>query len=114
MLMAVAHITVALLLQSPRQRAPRQQIPSVRGGDTDAVATFTGAFKSADKKFFTIEVESGESIRMYITGATKFVRAGKPAHVKDFQPGESVTADAARDARMNLLAIRVESAPPAR
>ncbi len=81
------------------------QIPSV-------VATFDGVFKSSDKKFVNVQVESGETMRMYLTRSTKFVLNGKPAHVGDFHEGDKVTVDAERDARMNLLAVKVENAKP--
>ena len=93
----------------PRNVNPRNQIPAPPGGaNTDAVATFTGKFKVADKKYLTIEVEEGQSMRMYITGSTKFFRDGKPAKTADFNTDESVTVDATRDARFNLMAVRVE------
>ncbi|HVW87482.1 MAG TPA: hypothetical protein VHB50_22500, partial [Bryobacteraceae bacterium] len=63
----------------------------------NAIATFDGVFKSADRKFVEIQVESGETMRMYITHGTKFVRNGKPAHASDFHDGEKVTVDAERD-----------------
>lgn len=93
----------------PRSINPRNQIPAPPGGaNTDAVATFTGIFKIADKKYLTIEVEEGQSMRMYINGSTKFFRDGKPAKASDFHSDESVTVDASRDARFNLMAVRVE------
>ena len=76
--------------------------------DTAAVATFKGEFKSADKKFLFVEVEDGQTMRMYITRATKFIRDGKPAKAADFQSGEKVNVDAERDARMNMLAVKIE------
>ena len=111
--MLPATLALLLLMQVPntRHRTPQQQAGGIKGSDTEAIATFTGVFKGADKKFVNIEVESGETMRMYITGSTKFVRDGKPAHAKDFEPGENVTADASRDARLNLLAVRIELAP---
>ena len=48
-------------------------------------------------------------MRMYITSATKFFRDDMPAKVTDFQPDENVTVEASRDARQNLLAVRVET-----
>ena len=45
---------------------------------------------------------------MYITGSTRFIRDGKPAKASDFHTDENVTVDASRDARLNLLAVRVE------
>ena len=115
-MLLLAHLTFTLLLQAPRsrQRTPIPAAPNARGVDTDAVATFSGVFKSADKRFLTIGVEGGETMRMYITGSTKFIRDGKPAHARDFQSGENVTVDAARDARLNLLAVRVETAKAAK
>jgi len=110
-----ATVTIALLMQYPypRQHTPAPSNATVRGGaNTAAVATFTGVFKSAEKGHITIGVENGESMRMYITGSTKFFRDGKPAHLKDFQVDEPVTVDADRDLRMNLLAVRVEATPP--
>ncbi len=93
----------------PRNVNPRNQIPAAPGGaNTDAVATFTGTFKVADKKYLTIEVEEGQSMRMYITSSTKFFRDGKPVKASDLHTDESVTVDASRDAHFNLMAVRVE------
>ncbi len=105
-------ILALLLFQAPypypRQQGPRNQMPSAPGGaNTDAVATFTGKFKIADKKYLTIEVDDGQTMRMYLTGSTKFFRDDKPAHASDFQTDENVTVDASRDAHYNLLAVRV-------
>jgi hypothetical protein len=99
-----------LLLQAPYPRYPGQSRTPIppSGANTDAVATFTGIFKIIDKKFLTIEVEEGQTMRMYVTGSTKFFRDGKPAKASDFHTDESVTVDASRDARFNLLAVRVE------
>ena len=77
--------------------------------NTAAIATFTGKFKSADKKHVLIEVDDGQTMRMFVTGATRFIRNGKPAKESDFQPDESVTVDMSRDARLNLVAVRVEA-----
>jgi hypothetical protein len=74
----------------------------------DIVATFDGVFKSADRKAVVIQVENGETMRMLVTRGTKFVRDGKAAHAGDFHDGEKVTVDAERDARLNLLAVKVE------
>jgi hypothetical protein len=108
-------IVTLLLLQYPYpypSRQPRQpQTPNLPGTNTDAVATFTGAFKSADKKYLFIEVEDGNTMRMYITGSTKFIRDDKPAKASDFHAGENITVDASRDARLNLLAVRVATVP---
>lgn len=73
-----------------------------------AIATFDGDWKSGDRKQLYISVDSGETMRMIVTGSTKFFRAGKSARVTEFQEGEKVTVDAERDLRMNLLAVRVE------
>lgn len=101
---------VLMLLQYIPRRIPAQEDQG--GANTDAVATFNGTFKSADKKFLTIAVEDGQIMRMYITGSTKFIRHGQPAKASDFHSGENVTVDASRDARFNLLAVRVEATPP--
>jgi len=90
----------------------RQPSPNLPGTNTDAVATFTGTFKSADKKYLFIDMEDGNTLRMYITGSTKFMRDDKAAKASDFHSGENVTVDASRDARMNLLAVRVSITPP--
>jgi hypothetical protein len=86
------------------------QMPRVQGGNA-AIATFTGKFHSADKKFVTIEVEEGQSMQMYVTGSTRFIRDGKPVKASDFQAGENVTVETERDARLNLVAVRVEAIP---
>jgi hypothetical protein len=108
-------ILTLLLFQYPYPypgRVPRQQqTPNLPGTNTNAVATFTGAFKSADKKFLFIEVEDGNTMRMYVTGSTKFFRDDKPAKASDFRAGENVTVDASRDARLNLLVVRIATVP---
>jgi hypothetical protein len=110
-----ANCVLALMLL---QYVPRQRVPfppaNPGGANTAAVATFTGTFKTADKKYLTIMVEGGQTMRMYITSATKFFRDDMPAKVTDFQPDENVTVEASRDARQNLLAVRVESRAAAR
>jgi hypothetical protein len=105
-----------MLLQYPYPypgRVPRQQqtTPNLPGTNTDAVATFTGAFKSADKKTLFLEVEDGNTMKMDITGSTKFFRDDKPAKASDFHQGEAVTVDASRDTRLNLRAVRVATVP---
>jgi hypothetical protein len=109
-------VVTLLLFQYPYPgRVQRQQpTPNVQGANTDAVATFTGTFKSADKKFLFIDMEDGNTMRMYITGSTKFFRDDKPAKASDFHSGDNVTVDASRDARLNMLAVRVANVPPAR
>ena len=76
--------------------------------DTAATATFEGEFKSADKKYVVVELAEGGTMRMFITGATKFVREGKRSRASEFHEGEHVLVDAQRDLRMNMLAARVE------
>lgn len=108
---SLASLALALtLVQYYPRRIPQPTNPG--GANTDAVATFTGTFKSADKKYVTIQVEEGNTMRMYITGSTKFIRDGKAAKAADFHPDEPVTVDASRDARFNLIAVRVETMPP--
>jgi hypothetical protein len=109
-------VLALMLLQYPypvRQRSPVPQV-NPQGERTDAVATFAGTFKSADKKFLTIEVENGQTMRMAITGKTKFIRDGKPAKATDFHGDEDVTVDADRDAHLDLIAVRVEAVKPAK
>jgi hypothetical protein len=77
-----------------------------------AIATFDGVFKTANSKFVEIQVESGDTMRMYLTHGTKFVKDGHAAKVKDFHDGDRVTVDAERDVRLNLLAVKIESAKP--
>ena len=118
MITSTGFVLALLLLQYPGQypgqygrRVP--VTPVVPGGaNTGAVATFKGIFKSADKKFITVEVEGGQSLRMYITGSTKFFRDDKAAKVSDFHSDDKVTVDTSRDARMNLIAVRVDWAKP--
>jgi Domain of unknown function (DUF5666) len=104
-----------MLLQYPYPYPGRTQRPqpnaNAGGANTDAVATFTGTFKSADKKYIFLDLEDGNTMRMFITGATKFMRDDKAAKASDFRSGDKVTVDASRDARMNLLAVRVEAVP---
>ncbi len=107
-------LVFALLLmqQVPRHRpgSPRQSSnPEVQA--ENAVATFDGTFKSADKKRLLIEVESGQTMQMYVTAGTKFIRDGKAAKASDFNNGEAVTVEASRDALLNLVAVKVEFAP---
>lgn len=115
-LVANAVMALMLLQQIPqqRQRGRVQQGGVAQNANTDAVATFDGLFKAADKKFLLIETEEGNSMRMAVTGSTKFVRDGKPAKPSDFKPDEKVTVDTARDARFNLIAVKVETAPAAK
>lgn len=120
MMFSSPSVVLALMLLQypyPGQYPSRSRVPlppvNPGGANTGAVATFTGTFKSADKKFITVEVEGGQSMRMYITGSTKFWRDDKPAKASDFHGDEKVTVDTSRDARMNLVAVRVELAKPA-
>jgi hypothetical protein len=102
---------------TPQRRVPQQGRGSggVTGELTSAVASFNGVFKSADKKYLEIQVESGDTMRMFLTRNTKFIRDGKAVKASDFHDGDKVTAEASRDLRMNLLAVKVElqtTAPP--
>src|SRR3954447_23757414 len=72
-----------------------------------AIATFDGVFQSATARFVEVRVEGGETMRMYVTRSTRFVRNGHPSKASEFHEGEKVTVDAERDARLNLLAVRV-------
>lgn len=76
--------------------------------NTAATATFEGEFKSADRKYVVVELIEGGTMRMFVTKATKFIRAGKSGRAAEFQPGEHVTVEAQRDLMMNMLAVRVE------
>jgi hypothetical protein len=115
-LVAGAVLALMLFQQVPRpgQRGRIQQGGVAQNANTDAVATFDGVFKSADKKYLLIETDEGNSMRMAVTGATKFVRDGKPAKASDFKPDEKVTVDTSRDAKFNLIAVKVETAPAAK
>jgi len=86
---------LALLLQEPQP--------------TGIPATFSGTFKMAEHGRIVVEVENGETMRMYVTHSTKYFRDGKPAKLSDFQNGDHVNVDAERDVRMNLIAVRVEA-----
>ena len=92
----------ALLLQQPQP--------------TGIPASFSGTFKMAEHGRIVVEVEEGETMRMYVTHSTKYFRDGKPAKLSDFQNGDHVNVDAERDVRMNLLAVRVEAVkqPPSK
>lgn len=81
------------------------------GSAPEGVASFDGVFKFADKKYVEIQVESGDTMRMYLTHSTKFIRDGKAVKVSEFHDGDKVVADATRDARLNLLAVRIELKP---
>ena len=86
---------IALLLQQPQP--------------TGIPASFSGTFKMAEHGRIVVEVEEGETMRMYVTHSTKYFRDGKPAKLSEFQNGDHVNVDAERDVRMNLLAVRVEA-----
>lgn len=107
----VLPLALALSL-SAQMRPPRVPGGTNIGPVVDAVASFDGVFKSADKKFVEIQVESGDIMRMYITGKTKFIRDGKAVKSSEFHDGEKVTADATRDARLNMLAVKIELVKP--
>jgi hypothetical protein len=97
-LICTALFAVALLFQY-QQTPPPTGIP----------ATFSGTFKTAEKGRIVVEVEDGETMRMYVTHSTKYFRDGKPAKLNEFQNGDRVNVDAERDVRMNLIAVRVEA-----
>lgn len=96
-----------------RVAQPRTATAVPANGLPEAIATVNGTFKSADKKFVTVQVEDDQLMRMYITGSTKFIRDGKSAKASEFELGEPVVVDTTRDARMNLLAVRIELVKPA-
>ncbi|MES1261011.1 MAG: hypothetical protein ABUS49_04675 [Acidobacteriota bacterium] len=102
---------ISLAAQVRTPRAGRGGQADRIGSVVDAVATFDGVFKTADKKFIEIQVESGDTMRMYITHTTKFIRDGKTVKAADFHDGDKVTADATRDVRLNLLAVKIENKP---
>ena len=77
-----------------------------------AIATFDGVFKTYNGKFVEIQVENGESMRMYVTRGTKFVRDGRSARPAAFHDGDKVTVEAERDVRLNLIAVKIEAAKP--
>lgn len=79
---------------------------------TNVPATFTGVFKMAEHGRIEVDVEDGETMRMYVTHSTKYIRDGKPAKLSEFHNGDRVTVDAERDVRMNLVAVRMELKPP--
>ena len=107
----VLPLALALSL-SAQMRPPRVPGGTNIGPVVDAVASFDGVFKSADKKFVEIHVESGDIMRMYITHNTKFVLDGKNVKPTAFHDGDKVLADATRDARMNMLAVKIENKKP--
>jgi hypothetical protein len=75
-------------------------------------ATFTGVFRGVESGRVVIEVENGQNMQMFTTSSTKFIRDGKPSKASQFHDGDAVTVDAERDARMNLVALRVEAIAP--
>ena len=101
-----------VLTISGQLRPPRIGRSDNIGSVVDAVATFDGVFKSADKKYVEIQVESGDIMRMYMTHGTKFIRDGKTVKPSDFHEGDKVIVDATRDTRMNLLAVKIQSRMP--
>jgi hypothetical protein len=75
-------------------------------------ATFTGVFRGIESGHLVIEVQDGQDLRMFVIGSTKFIRDGKPSKASQFHDGDRISVDAERDARMNLVALRVEAVPP--
>jgi hypothetical protein len=92
-----AAVMMLALLQAPKQ------IP----------ATFTGAFQGIVGGHLVLEVEGGHNLRMFVLRSTKFIRDGKTVKADDFHAGDRVAVDAERDARMNLVALKVEAVKPA-
>jgi|SRR5580693_6367016 hypothetical protein len=78
-----------------------------------AIATFTGLYRGTESGRIVIEVDNGQSMRMFVIGSTKFIRDGKPSKASQFHDGDAVTVDTTRDVRMNLVAVRVELKPKA-
>jgi hypothetical protein len=92
-----AAVMMLALLQAPKQ------IP----------ATFTGVFRGIESGgHLVLEVEGGHQLRMFVIGSTKFIRDGKSVKSETFHDGDAVSVDADRDARMNLVALRVEAKKP--
>ncbi len=113
MIGAASLVLVSMLLQYiPGQELPFPDTLDTHGANTAAVATFKGTFKSTDRKYLTITVEDGQTMRMYITRRTKFIRGGMPAKASDFHAGENISVDAESDARLNLLAVLVRTVSP--
>jgi hypothetical protein len=77
-----------------------------------APATFSGVFRSIESGNIVVELENGQNMRVFVTGSTKFIRDGKPSHAAAFHDGDTISVDAKRDARMNLVALRVEAVKP--
>jgi hypothetical protein len=93
-----AAVMMLALLQAPKQ------VP----------ATFTGTFQGIESGgHLVLEVEGGHQLRMFVLGSTKFIRDGKTVKSSEFHEGDPVSVDAERDARMNLVALRVEKTKPA-
>jgi hypothetical protein len=100
--------SVALLL-SLWQGYPR---PLTEPIQPTVPATFTGIFRGIESGHVVIEVDSGQNMRMFVTGSTKFIRDGKPSKANQFHDGDAVSVEAQRDLRMNLVALRVEAVKP--
>ena len=45
-------------------------------------------FTAVGKRPLVIEVESGQNMRMFVTGSTKFIRDGKPSKASEFHDGD--------------------------
>ena len=88
----------------------RVMLPKPNDVNTAAIATFQGTLKSADKKQLILAVEDNESLKMFVTAKTRFIRDGATAKPSDFHGGETVMVEAARDVKLNLLAVKVEYA----
>jgi len=76
-------------------------------------ATFTGTFQGIESGgHLVLEVEGAHQLRMFVIGSTKFIRDGKAVKSEEFHIGDPVSVDAERDARMNLVAVKVEAVRP--
>ena len=78
----------------------------------EAPATFTGVYRGVESGHVIVEIGPDRNMRMFVTGATKFIRDGKKSKASEFHDGDNVTVDAERDLRMNLVALRIELTPP--
>jgi hypothetical protein len=96
-LLASVAVLFALLQASP-------SVPSVP-------ATFTGVYRGVESGRVIIEMGPDQNMRMFVTGSTKFIRDGQKSKASEFHNGDTVTVDAERDLRMNLVALRVEMVP---
>ncbi|MDE3196094.1 MAG: hypothetical protein KGN84_07115 [Acidobacteriota bacterium] len=115
-LIVVLAAGAALIAQvAPHPAAPKAKGKSKVGAPSDveeAVASFDGVFKAVDRKFVSIQVDSGDIMRMYVTHGTRWVRDGKNVKASNFHEGDPVTAEASRDILMNMVAVKIEAKKP--